>query len=60
MPWLRFHSSSEVSSIAALDAMPALETTMSTPPKRSVAAAKAAVTAFSLVTSPLTASPLSP
>ena len=60
MPWLRFHSSSVVSSIAALEAMPAFETTMSTPPKRSTAAAKAAATASSLVTSPLTASPPSP
>ena len=32
--WLRCHSASDVSSIAALDATPAFETTMSTPPKR--------------------------
>ena len=37
--WLRFHSASEVSSIEALDAIPALETTMSTPPNRETAAA---------------------
>ena len=39
MRWLRSHSASEVSSIGELDAIPALETTMSTPPKRSTAAA---------------------
>ena len=33
--WLRSHSASVVSSIGALDATPALETTMSTPPKAS-------------------------
>ena len=60
MRWLRSHSASEVSSSAALDATPALDTRMSTPPKRSTAAAKAAATASSLVTSPLTARPASP
>ena len=37
--WLRFHSASVVSSIEALEAMPALETTMSTPPNCATAAA---------------------
>ena len=41
--WLRFHSSSDVSSIGALEAMPAFDTTMSTPPNRSTAAASAAI-----------------
>ena len=40
--WLRSHSASVVSSIAALEATPALETTMSTPPNASTAAANAA------------------
>ena len=58
--WLRFHSASVVSSIDELEAMPALETTMSTPPKASTAAANAAATASSEVTSPATARPRSP
>ena len=37
--WLRFHSASVVSSIDELEAMPALETTMSTPPNCATAAA---------------------
>ncbi len=55
--WLRFHSSSVVSSSAALDAMPAFETTMSMPPNSRTAAANASATAASDVTSPPTASP---
>ena len=58
--WLRFHSSSVVSSIGALDATPALETTTSTPPNASMAAAKACSTASSEVTSPPTPMPRSP
>ena len=44
--WLRSHSASVVSPIGALEAMPALETTMSTPPNASTAAAKASATAL--------------
>ena len=58
--WLRFHSASVVSSIEALEAMPALETTMSTPPNASTAARNAPATASSEVTSPPTARPRSP
>ena len=58
--WLRSHSASVVSSIGALEATPALETTMSTPPKASMVASNAAVTARSDVTSPDTARPRSP
>ena len=48
---LRFQSSSEVSSNAAAEAMPALATTMSRPPKASSASWNAASTSASLVTS---------
>ena len=50
--WLRSHSASVVSSIGALEATPALDTTMSTPPKAPTAAWNAAATAASEVTSP--------
>ena len=56
---LRFQSSSEVSSNGAAEAMPALATTMSIPPKATTASRKAAATAVSSVTSasaPATAS----
>ena len=39
--WLRSHSASVVSSIGALEAMPAFDTTMSTPPYALTAAANA-------------------
>src|SRR6185437_9489064 len=56
---LRFQSSSEVSSNAAAEAMPALQTTMSRPPNPTTASRVAASTLASLVTSiatPATAS----
>ena len=58
--WLRSHSASVVSPIGALEAIPALETTMSTPPNRATASANARATAPSEVTSPLTEMPASP
>ena len=46
--WLRSHSARVVSSIAALDATPAFETTMSTPPNAATAAPNASATESSL------------
>ena len=48
---LRFQRSRLVSSIGAAEAMPALETRMSSPPNSTAVAAKAAATAASEVTS---------
>ena len=58
--WLRSHSSSVVSSIGALEATPAFDTTMSTPPKASAARPNASRTASSFVTSPAAVAPASP
>ena len=48
---LRFHSASDVSSIGAAEAMPALETQMSMPPNARAASACSAITLSSSVTS---------
>ena len=52
---LRCHSASVVSSSGAAEAMPALQTQMSIPPKRAAVSSSAAIMASSRVTSAQTA-----